>query len=448
MTQSPTVRLLTEANADAVVTTAATTPGAGLNAALNATFGPTADPMKAAFGLGAADGAQTAVLFGDSIVAQCDDETVSATQGFYSQYSWTNWANTFLRYRIRVVKNSGIGGNTTTQMLARIDTDVKPYASDWVIMDGGVNDIFAASGITLATTIANLTAIFDKITKNYGRKVMMMLPTGSGYGNAASFTDLYRLHRWLKTYAQQNRGIYLFDGHGWYCDPADGMPIASYTRPGDAIPANNNRGVHPGYLGAAKIGRALADAIEPHLHKASGLTTSTNADTLNLIGNGLMTGNVSGVATGWTVQGAAGGTAVGATATKVARSDGKPGEAQQIVCTDPTGARLFNQNTDTTKWATGDVLYAEVEFETDPDTAGSYGLGMNLDFWNGLGGVATIKKSSDDGTLPAVDVFPRTGVMRTPPKAVPAGTARLQLFINVPKGTTRILSVNVRKVDY
>jgi hypothetical protein len=38
MTQSPTVRLLTEANADAVVTTAATTPGAGLNTALNATF--------------------------------------------------------------------------------------------------------------------------------------------------------------------------------------------------------------------------------------------------------------------------------------------------------------------------------------------------------------------------------------------------------------------------
>jgi hypothetical protein len=38
MTQSPTVRLLTEANADAVVTTAATTPGAGLNTALNATY--------------------------------------------------------------------------------------------------------------------------------------------------------------------------------------------------------------------------------------------------------------------------------------------------------------------------------------------------------------------------------------------------------------------------
>jgi YD repeat-containing protein len=38
MTQSPTVRLLTEANADAVVTTAATTPGAGLNAALTATY--------------------------------------------------------------------------------------------------------------------------------------------------------------------------------------------------------------------------------------------------------------------------------------------------------------------------------------------------------------------------------------------------------------------------
>jgi hypothetical protein len=326
---------------------------------------------------------------------------------------------------------------------------VKPYASDWVIMDGGVNDIFAASGISLATTIQNLTDIFEKITRTYGRKVMMMLPTGSGYGNAASFTDLYRLHRWLKTYAREHRGIYLFDGHGWYCDPADGMPIASYTRPGDAIPANNNRGVHPGYLGAAKIGRALADAIEPHLHKASGLTASTNADTLNLISNGRMVGNTSGLATGWTLQGAGGGTATGVTVSKVPRSDGKPGEAQQIVDAGTgTGARLFNQNTDTTKWATGDLIYAEVEFETDPDTAGSYGFGINLDFWNGLGTTASIKKSSDDGTLPAVDVYPRVGVIRTPAKAVPATTARLQLFINLPKGTTRILSVNVRKVDY
>jgi hypothetical protein len=180
----------------------------------------------------------------------------------------------------------------------------------------------------------------------------------------------------------------------------------------------------------------------------AGLTTSTNADTLNLIGNGRMTGNTAGLATGWTAQGAVGGTAVGVTATKVARSDGKPGEAQQIVCTDPTGARLFNQNTDTTKWATGDLLYAEVEFETDPDTAGSFGLGVQLDFWNALGSTSSIKKSSDDGALPAVDVYPRAGVIRTPVKAVPAGTGRLQVFINLPKGTTRILSVNVRKVDY
>ncbi|MGN8132469.1 hypothetical protein [Paenarthrobacter sp. 22069] len=47
-----------------------------------------------------------------------------------------------------------------------------------------------------------------------------------------------------------------------------------------------------------------------------------------------------------------------------------------------------------------------------------------------------------------MDVYPRSGLIRTPAKAVPATAARLQLFINVPKGTTRILSVNVRKVDY
>jgi len=408
------------------------------------------DPaLNATYGLGTTDGAQTAVLFGDSIVAQCEDEATATTNGLYSQYSWTNWAQMFLGYGFKITKNSGIGGNTTTQMLARIDADVKPYPSDWVIMDGGVNDIFGGTGITLATTIQNLTNIFERITKNYGRKVMMMLPTGSGYGTATTLTELYKLHRWLKTYAREHRGIYLFDGHGWFCDPADGMPIVGYARPGDTLPENNNRGVHPGYLGAAKIGRALADAFEPLLAKADGLSTSTNADTLNLCPNGRMTGNVSGVATTWVVQNTAGGVATGVTATKVPRWDGKPGEAQQIYYDGTgTGVRLFIQNTDATKWAAGDVLYAEVEFETDPDTAGNYDLNINLGYWNGFGGPGSLRKASADGALPAVDVFPRRGSIRTPFMPVPGGTARLQVSINLPKGTTRILSANVRKVDY
>jgi peptidoglycan/xylan/chitin deacetylase (PgdA/CDA1 family) len=87
MTQSPTVRLLTEANADAVVTTAATTPGAGLNTALNATI---LDKIKT-------DGvprwkATTAYLAGDKVLSPSGD-VVSAKVNFTSgaSYNAANW---------------------------------------------------------------------------------------------------------------------------------------------------------------------------------------------------------------------------------------------------------------------------------------------------------------------------------------------------------------------
>jgi hypothetical protein len=161
-----------------------------------------------------------------------------------------------------------------------------------------------------------------------------------------------------------------------------------------------------------------------------------------------MVGNVSGVATSWALQNSIGGAATGVVATKVPRSDGKPGDVQQVVY-DGTGSgvRLFIQNTDTTKWATGDVLYAEVEFETEPDVVGDYNFTVDLGFWNGLGGTNSLRKASENGALPFIDVFPRSGVMRTPFKALPAGVGRLQLYNNFPKGTTRILSANIRKVD-
>jgi lysophospholipase L1-like esterase len=400
--------------------------------------------------------AHTAILFGDSVVAQCEDETVSQTQGFYSAYSWTNWANMFLGNRLQVVRNAGVGGNTTAQMLARFDTDVAPYLSqcEMVIMDGGVNDLFDGGGTTLATMQANLTAIFTKILAA-GKRAVMMIPTGSGYGTATTLTNLYTLHRWLKKYAREHRGITLFDGNGWFCDPADGWPVAGYVRPGDAVVGNNNRGVHPGFIGAARIGRALADALELQLDRAGGSTVSTNVDALNLIANGRMVGDQGGgLATSWSLLDNSGSAATGVTTTKSTSAVGRPGAAQQITWTGSGSAcRLFQQNTDTSKWATGDLLFGEVEFESDPDTAGNYGLKLAINSWNSGSTASTgsLGIGSNDTAMPVaagVDVLPRRGVLRTPPFAVPLGTLRIQSALYCPVGTIRVLSFAVRKVDY
>jgi hypothetical protein len=281
----------------------------------------------------------------------------------------------------------------------------------------------------------------------------MMLPTGSGYGNATTLTNLYTVQRWLKKYARENRNIFLFDGHGYFCDPTDGMPVSGYVRPNDTAPENNNRGVHPGFLGAAAIGRALAEAAEPLFQHSIAATVSSNVDTLNLCTNGRLVGDQgNGLATGYTLIDNSGSAAQGAVATKVNRWDGRPGQVQQIVWNGTgTACRLFFQNTDTSKWTTGDQVYAEVEFETDPDTAGSYVLKLNLNSWNAgsTGGVGSIANRSQDNPLPTgVDVWPRRGVIRTPPYTVPASTLRLQTDLYVPVGTTRVRHFAIRKVDY
>jgi hypothetical protein len=47
---------------------------------------------------------------------------------------------------LSIIHNAGVGGHKTAQMLARIDTDVAPYESDWVIMTGTANDLFDGTG--------------------------------------------------------------------------------------------------------------------------------------------------------------------------------------------------------------------------------------------------------------------------------------------------------------
>ena len=61
-------------------------------------------------------------------------------------------------------RNSGIGGNTTTQMLARIQADVIDYAPDVCILGGPTND--HTNSTSEATTRANYQAMADTLRLN------------------------------------------------------------------------------------------------------------------------------------------------------------------------------------------------------------------------------------------------------------------------------------------
>jgi lysophospholipase L1-like esterase len=97
------------------------------------------------------------VALGDSITYA--NENVSSYP--YIGLSWARLACLKSQGAFSFVRNAGVSGNTTAQMLARFDTDVAPYPHDVLALLGGTNDAWAFQ-VPLATFAANIKAIADK----------------------------------------------------------------------------------------------------------------------------------------------------------------------------------------------------------------------------------------------------------------------------------------------
>lgn len=102
--------------------------------------------VSAATMLDTSERAGTWICFGDSIT-----EGNGPIPGYFAL------ASVLSGQQLRLVRNAGIGGNTTAQMLARVQADVVAYAPAYCIVLGGTND----SSVAVSVTQANLTAIYD-----------------------------------------------------------------------------------------------------------------------------------------------------------------------------------------------------------------------------------------------------------------------------------------------
>jgi lysophospholipase L1-like esterase len=73
---------------------------------------------------------------------------------------------------------AGVSGNTSKDMLARLDRDVLSKHPDWMTLSCGVNDVWHGDngGVNLETYEKNITAIIDQATAQ-GVKVVIMTST-------------------------------------------------------------------------------------------------------------------------------------------------------------------------------------------------------------------------------------------------------------------------------
>lgn len=196
---------------------------------------------------------QTIVLIGDSITAlngggpaQLDDILTyhQSARGF-----WT-WANYYLGQRFWMIANKGVGGEDSSDILARFASDALGYPAGWIGINAGANDI--PYNVPAATIIANLSAMVTKALGDKRKVLLMTLPPSIYYSTVAQRKVLEEVNTWIL--AQASAQVVVADTWAAVQDSTNnGWPIAGFTVDD----------IHPSDHGAEAMGRTIADALRP-----------------------------------------------------------------------------------------------------------------------------------------------------------------------------------------
>lgn len=156
------------------------------------------------------------ILFGDSI-----------TSAYGGWYGYANRASGFPTYLLR---NAGVPGDTTADMLARVTTAVTAYSPALVVVLGGTND----TG-TPEDTASNLTAIYNAISGAGGKIVACTIPPNDWTPDA----DLAERNAWIRANYSSFPRTFLCDWTNQLSVGGDGVtPVPGYfvdnTHPNDA----------------------------------------------------------------------------------------------------------------------------------------------------------------------------------------------------------------------
>jgi lysophospholipase L1-like esterase len=255
------------------------------------------------------------VFLGDSITQGSDQVSTN-----FRGTAWPLIAAIRSAGRIVHVRNSGISGNTTQNMIDRFDTDVTPHAPTVVSVLAGTNDSAPATFAAWTEQIKTL------VTKIRGINAVPILATVPPTALAPwRQQTVQRQNAFLRDYANRN-GIALVDFYALLVDPVTGGFKAAYY----------NDGIHPNAAGYAAMGALYADVITPTLPAYSPHITLDDADPFNLVYGGCFTA-ASGTAlpAGWTDNA---GTPSGSAVSYIT-DPSVPGQMLQVTNTATTGIR-------------------------------------------------------------------------------------------------------------
>jgi len=267
---------------------------------------------------------------------------------------------------IKLIRNAGVAGNTSAQILARIYTDALRYLQqgDICVLEIGVNDLPAINANPTSGIQALMANVQACIVACLGAGILPVLLTplpNNGFPVAA------KIVQWYYYDVARSWNIPLFDSYRLAADPATaGNWIAGYSADG----------THPQRAGIQALSPTLATFIKnvsspiPYKAVISEPAAGTTGLEANMLRNGSFAFSAAGMPTGW---GAPGGVGSNAVAPAV-----QPYSGQTYTRTVTSGAQYFLQSDLAQGFTAGQDIFLFSGAMT-PNVAafvGSYQLGL------------------------------------------------------------------------
>lgn len=209
----------------------------------------------------------------------------------------THWGQRYTHSRWRSPKeaNFGVAGDTTSQVLQRIDAAIA-YPADVYVVLAGSND--RRNGTKLEDSQMQLTRIIRQL-RNANKIVIVVAETpkalSGNFGQTqAQALDNYKYRMWIKTVVALWEGVMVVDPWQEMVDPA-----SPYYEP---LPGMVSDGAHQTCIGAEIMGRYVAMALNKLSNFPGGLTISNSMYNLDQAITGSLTQNPLMLGTGGTIQ--------------------------------------------------------------------------------------------------------------------------------------------------
>lgn len=406
-------------------------------------------------------------IIGDSITYQNDDfggdmTTITSNRKGEAQ-GYLTWARFLSKQAYQYNSaggsdvftggNFGIGGDTTTDVLARF-TPILNSPSKIAIVLIGTNNLVNTS-MTYASMVADLTSIYEQLTAKGKYVVAIPILPRSVWSSLTAPQILTarnlqnKVNRFIRNYPKLNSKVLV-------ADPTTDL-IDATSATGDPIAALFKDGLHPSIKGAYYIGLAIynklkaffPDGVHTYTSQADAYS-ATELQTGNLLTNGLLTGSAGTVTAPLTGTAADSytinrntGSVIAAVCSKGATNlDGTAGTYQRIVITS-AGAGVATEvirmaqtgSISSANYAAGDVIEFGCEVAISGVSGNFVGIRPCMTFASGgfTTQVGDMDIFSTGTNYPNISV---SGIVLSPRVTLPAGVGTMNIRFEITQDCT------------